>query len=95
MSAEEQEVFIIGPVVDETNAFILQCIAGTRILECERCSGPTFFAPSSLNRPEAKAAVFICMRCADKLAAESKTFEVATITDEQLQELHDAARRQR
>jgi hypothetical protein len=60
-------------------------IPGTRIIACELCGSPTRFAPSSLNRPEAAGATFVCMACAEGKATDET--EIAGPTDEQLREM--------
>jgi hypothetical protein len=61
---------------------------GSRVIGCELCFAPTLFAPSSLTRPEAATALFVCMGCAFKQASEGgEPLEIAPITDEQKREL--------
>jgi len=63
---------------------------GTRSITCEDCGGATYFAPSSLNRPEAKDARFICIDCAKKMhASATKPIETGPLTDEQRREFTD------
>lgn len=67
-------------------------IAGTRTLACEKCGTPTLFAPSSLARPEAAGAMFICLPCAAKLVDEEghPKFQVGALTEAQRAELRKA-----
>lgn len=60
---------------------------GTRSITCEDCGGATYFAPSSLNRPEASSARFICTDCAKRRQAEATDPpEIGPLTDEQRRE---------
>lgn len=61
-------------------------VEGTRLIDCELCKQPARFAPSSLNRPEAGTAKFICLGCALKMPE----LEIGEPTPEQIRELHDA-----
>lgn len=66
-------------------------IPGTRVVACELCQQPTLFAPSSLNRPEAAIAKFICMPCAAELdRAAGGIAEIGELTEPQLAELRKA-----
>jgi len=87
MTPEDRPAFIIGARAANYKA---EDIPGTRTLDCELCGEPTLFAPSSLNRPEAKRAEFICADCASKLGGPS---EVAPPTREQMGEVADALRK--
>ena len=65
-------------------------IEGTRILKCELCGQPTFFAPSSFNHPKViiANATFACITCAmGKLTPET---EIAGPTEAQLREVAKA-----
>lgn len=67
-----------------------QYAKGTRRLACEDCKGPTFFAPSSLNRPEASGARFICLDCAKRLSREyegAEPLDIGPLTEAQRREL--------
>ena len=73
------------------NGRIASAIPGTRTIACEKCAAPTLFAPSSLARPEAAGARFICLPCAAKLVEEENPkFELGAITEAQLAELRKA-----
>ncbi len=77
-----REVFIIGAPAEGRQG---NGIEGTRTLDCELCKGPTLFAPSSLERPEAQTARFICWPCSrNKLSPNT---QIADITPEQIREL--------
>jgi len=65
-------------------------VEGTRIIKCELCEQPAFFAPSSLNRPEAAYATFVCLACGLKGFEAAGITEIAALTDAQLQELKQA-----
>jgi hypothetical protein len=90
MTPEDKRIAIIGAPVDGRTA---SEIPGTRALACEHCAGPTWFAPSSLERPEAASAIFICWPCAVKLAEQETGFEVGPLTEAQHAELQKACRR--
>jgi hypothetical protein len=72
------------------NGRIASAIPGTRTIACEKCAAPTLFAPSSLARPEAAGAMFVCLTCAAELVKESPKYEVGAITEAQLAELRKA-----
>jgi len=91
MSHDPETTYIVGALAEDTKD---QFIRGTRTLQCEMCNRPTLFCPSSLNRPEAAGATFICMRCAGVVAETVDSFRVGMFTDEQMQELVDAMRSQ-
>jgi len=82
---------IIGARAD-TYAYAPGKIPGTRTLACEKCGEPTLFAPSSLARPEASGAMFICLPCAANLVEKEgyPKFEVARMNEAQLAELRKA-----
>jgi len=80
---------IIGARADWRGATRMP-IAGTRTLACEKCGTPTLFAPSSLARPEAAGAMFVCLPCAGKLVEENPKFQMGAVTEAQLAELRKA-----
>lgn len=88
MTAPDTRNAIMGARADGR---VGSAINGTRTLACEKCEEPTLFAPSSLARPEAATAMFICLTCAAELVAEGHIkFELGPITEAQLAELRKA-----
>ena len=82
-----REVFIIGAPAEGR---LDNGIEGTRTLDCELCKGPTLFAPSSFDRPEAREARFICWPCSRNML--SPNTQIADITPAQIRELIKAGR---
>ena len=66
-------------------------VAGARVLDCERCSKPTIFSPSSLTRPEAAVGTFICWPCSECMQQQGggAMFNLA-LTDAQRVEIRAA-----
>ena len=79
---KDRSVLIMGAPAEGKDSHEVE---GSRLLKCELCGQPTFFAPSSLNHPEVANATFACLICAlDKLTPET---ELAGPTDAQLREI--------